>query len=145
MAATTAVQANKALVQRLYEGINEKNDDELLECYASDCVVHSGPGIEESTGREGVLQQFQVTRAAFPDIDASIEAIVAEDDLVTARIAYTGTHEGEFLGVPATGKDVSFNGTNVFRIEDGEISEVWPMVDTLGVLQQFGVSELPSK
>lgn len=144
MAATEAVQANKALIRRLYETISEKQEDELLELYASDCVIHAGPGaVGELTGRDGVKQQSQVTREAFPDITTTIDAMVAEDDLVTARITYDATHEGEYLGVPATGKQVSFNGTNVFRIESGKIAEVWPMVDTLGVLQQFGVSELP--
>lgn len=144
MSATTAAQANKTLIRNLYEAINEKQDDIVPEFYSSDCVVYGAPGADApSTGHEALQQQLDTTREAFPDLKTAIEAIVAEGDLVTVRVEYAGTHEGEYLGVPATGAAVQFNGTNMFRIDKGAITEAWPMVDTLGVLRQFGVRELP--
>ncbi|MDX1745765.1 MAG: ester cyclase [Halobacteriales archaeon] len=144
MTATEPVETNKDLIRGVYEAINERRDGDLSALYSSDCVIHAGPGATGVlSGREGIAQQTRVTREAFPDITATIEAMIAEEDLVTARVSYDATHQGEYLGVPATGNDVRFEGTNVFRIEAGEIAEVWPMIDTLGVLQQLGVSELP--
>lgn len=146
MAATTAAEANKELVRRLYEGINEKKGDELLKLYASDCVIHGVPGTGVPlTGHDALEQYWNGLRETFPDITASIEALVAEDDLVAVRVSYSATHEGEYLGVPATGEEVSFEGTNVLRIEDEKIAEVWPLVDTFSVFQQIGGTEVPAK
>ncbi|UVE49147.1 ester cyclase [Haloferax larsenii] len=145
MAATSPAETNKALVRRLYEeGINEKNDDLMLETYASDYVIHGAPGTEDGlTGRDTLAQYIQGVLEAFPDMTATIEAMVAADDLVAVRLNYTGTHEGEYMGISATGKAASWDGMVLFRIEDGQIAETWPAVDVLSLLQQLGAVEIP--
>ncbi|WP_338727687.1 ester cyclase [Haladaptatus sp. DJG-WS-42] len=146
MAATTAVEANQTLVRRLYEEfINGNDHDVLWEIYASDVVIHSAPGAEDLTGHDAIDQYVRGVNEAFPDMTATIASMVAADDLVAARITYTATHEGEYMGIPATGETATWDGTVFFRIAGGKIAEAWPMIDTLGLMQQLGVTELPSE
>lgn len=144
MGATTTVESNKKLIRRVYdEFMNEGKAELLWELYAPDFVAHGVPGDRgDLTGREAIEQYFQGFRETFPDLQATVELLVAEDDLVAVRNTYTGTHEGEFMGVPATGETVTFVGEVFFRIEEGQISETWGLVDTLDVLQQLGATEV---
>jgi steroid delta-isomerase-like uncharacterized protein len=84
-------------------------------------------------------QLLAMFRAAFPDQRVTIEDLVAEDDRVVNRSTYTGTHLGEFQGIPPTGKRFTIGGINVSRIANGRIVEDWTILDQLGMLQQLGV------
>lgn len=145
MAATTAVESNKALIRRVYdEFVNELDEDRLKELYTSDVVVHNVPGGGgELTGLEAIKEYFQGLSETFPDLTAEVETMVAEDDLIAVQNRYTGTHEGEFMGIPGTGETVTFGGMVLFRIDDGKVAETWGQVDTLGMLKQLGVTEIP--
>jgi steroid delta-isomerase-like uncharacterized protein len=128
-----SVEANKDLVRRFYrEAINER-DSAVCERLLSEDFVHNG----ETRGRAGQRQAIDYFLAAFPDLRNEIELILAEDDLVAAHQRWRGTHEGEFLGVEATGKRVAFTSTAVLRIRDGLIAQAWDELDVAGLLAQL--------
>jgi steroid delta-isomerase-like uncharacterized protein len=128
-----SVEANKELVHRFYrEAINER-DSAACERLLTRDFVHNG----ESRGRVGQRQAVDYFLQAFPDLRNEIELILAEDDLVAAHQRWTGTHQGEFLGVLATGRRVEFTSTAVLRIREGLISQAWDEVDIAGLLTQL--------
>jgi steroid delta-isomerase-like uncharacterized protein len=131
---------NKALIQRYFEEAwNRGNLSVLDEIVAADYVNHNpiAPGLPP--GPEGLKPIFSGMRAAFPDLHYTIEELIADGDKVVTRWAFRGTHEGELMGIPATGKQVNITGTQIERIVDGRIVEHWRQSDDLGMLQQLGV------
>ena len=78
-------------------------------------------------------------RAALPDWHSDLDQLVEEGDVVMERFHASGTHRGELMGVPATGRTLSLPGINVFRIEDGRIVERWGRLDLLGLMHQLGL------
>ncbi|HEX2706660.1 MAG TPA: ester cyclase [Solirubrobacterales bacterium] len=126
--------ASKELVRRFYREAIDERDSSACERLLSVDFVHNG----EPRGRAGQRQAVDYFLAAFPDLRNEIELILAEDDLVAAHQRWTGTHEGEFLGVEATGRRVEFTSTAVLRIRDGLIARAWDEIDAAGILQQLG-------
>jgi predicted ester cyclase len=96
--------------------------------------VHNG----ELRGRSGQRQAVEAFLAGFSDLRNEIEFMVGEGDLVAAHQTWTGTHDGAFLGVEPTGREVTFTSTAVLRIEGGQIAQAWDEADLLGVMQQIG-------
>lgn len=96
-----------------------------------------GPGLE---GLKDILRQM---RAAFPDLDFSIKEQIAEGEKVASRFEWTGTHQQQFLGVPATGRPVRVWGVVIDRPEGGRIKDTRIIMDTLGLMMQLGVFPLP--
>jgi predicted ester cyclase len=84
-------------------------------------------------------------RGAFPDLHLHIEDEIAEGDLLTTRWAGHGTHQGELMGIPATGKEVTVGGINISRIADGKIMERWEEFDMMGMMVQLGVVPAPGQ
>ena len=78
-------------------------------------------------------------RHGFPHWRSRLEALIAEGDLVTERFTARGTHRGEIMGVPPTGREVVLAGINIFRVQDGKLVERWGRTDDLGLLQQLGM------
>lgn len=131
---------NKETIRLLIDEVfNQGNLSVLSE------VIHSGYVYESPTERmEGVeeLRAFiQAIRIAFPDLHIRIEDQISEENKVTTRITMTGTHRGDFLGLPETGKSVNLQGVIISRLEDGLIREEWELLDQLTLLQQLGISE----
>ena len=87
---------------------------------------------------------METVHAGFPDFAATEEFSLCEGDLVASRLTYTGTHDGEFMGVPATGESVEVTGTAINRLEDGRIVENWPEMDFPGLLEQMGAVDAPA-
>jgi predicted ester cyclase len=92
-----------------------------------------------SQSAEQAKQFFGMVHQAFPDLHAEVHDVIAEGELVAARVSYTGTHQGEFLGIPATGKQTTTNGVDLFRIQDGRQAEHGGGPDTLSLPMQLGV------
>jgi steroid delta-isomerase-like uncharacterized protein len=90
--------------------------------------------------REGHKQVMSVFRKAFPDMRITVESQLSEGDYVANHIIMLGTHQGEFQGIPATGKYVTVTGTNIMRFEGDKIAELWGYLDAVGMLQQLGVT-----
>jgi predicted ester cyclase len=138
-------EANKAIVRRLVEeGINQANESVFLDVLSPDVVDHTArPGLP--SGRAGWNVYRKLFSAGFPDGRWIIASIIAEDDLVAARASFTGTHQGEFLGIPPTGRQVTVSATYICRLADGKIVERWANSDELGMLWQLGAIPAPEQ
>lgn len=134
-----STEQNKALVRQMVEEIfNRGNMSRADEFLAPDFVEREElpPGIPRD--REGVKQLTAMLRSAFPDFKATIDDIVAEGDKVVIRQTWSGTQKGEFMGVPPTGKSVSFGVIDIIRIAGGKAVEHWGQMDSMGLMQQLG-------
>jgi steroid delta-isomerase-like uncharacterized protein len=133
-------EQNKALVRRYNDEFwGEGNEALASELFAENLVDHDPAGQGLAPGREGMKQALRSFRSAFPDLETSFEHLIAEGDKVVLRWKARGTHEGELLGIPPTGKQVTLKGVDILRIEDGKIAERWAEYDNLGLMQQLGV------
>ena len=133
-----SLEENKELVRQLYRAMDAADYATLETLIASDMVNHD-PGLPPlPPGPEGYKQVVSMLHTGFPDGKFEVQDMIAEGDLVVSRWIYNGTHEGEFAGVPATGKKVSVTGTVIQRIENGKSAEHWAIWDVLGMLTQMG-------
>lgn len=134
-----STEQNKDLVRRFYEEVfNKKNLAGVDEFVDPQIIEHSlPPGL--SAGSEGTRQFIGMYLRAIPDLHLTAEDLIAEGDKVTARITYGGTHRGELMGIPPTGKQATVTGIQIVRIADGKIAENWVEFDALGLLHQLGV------
>ena len=125
------------------DGLPALDDYDVIdEIIAPDVIEHEEfAGFEP--GREGVKQGFQVFHAAFPDLHVDIQDVLADGDKVIARMHWTGTHQGEFMGMPATGKQVAFNVIDIFRFDEGRMVEHWGVSDSLAMMTQLGAIPEP--
>lgn len=132
--------ANKALVQRYVEAWNTGNLTLMDEILAPN-VACRFYGLAEVQGLEAFKQMAPAFAAAFSESWFTIETIIAEADLVAIHYAWRGTHQGEYLGIAATGKQVTETGTRFYRIAEGKIVEMWGDENVLGLLQQLGAMQ----
>ena len=130
-------ETNKALVRRLVDEAQTKgNLDVVDELLADDFVDHCPfPGVPPT--RDGAKMLFGYLRSVFPDLQVRIDEQVADDEKVVTRKTFEGTHRGEFMGVPASGRRVSFEVIDILTIRDGRISEHRLAYDRLGLQQQL--------
>jgi steroid delta-isomerase-like uncharacterized protein len=135
-----SAESNKALARRLLdEAFNAGNIGVVDELVTADFVNHDSAAPEPTVGPDAAKASIKGYRAAFPDLRIAIEDQIADDDRVVTRWSAKGTHEGELMGMPATGKQATVIGITIDRIVDGRIAETWTNWDTLGMLQQLGV------
>jgi len=135
--ATAQLEENKAIARRATEEINKRDWATFMELHAPDLVYH-GPGTPKPLRREEMVQSLRMNYAAFPDKRVTIEDIIAEGDKVVIRMTFKGTHKGDFMGIPATGKEVTQTDIVILRIAGGKIVEVWEECDELSFMQQLG-------
>ena len=141
-----SAEQNKALIRRLMEEVFHRGNTSLVdELVAPDFVEHEElpPGIPP--GREAVKQLPTIFRSAFPDFKVTTNDVIAEGDKVAVRSTWSGTHKGEFMGIPPTGKGISFEVIDITRITGGKIVEHWGQMDNLGMMQQLGVIPAPGE
>jgi predicted ester cyclase len=136
--------SNRDTMQRFYNEVNSGNLGIIEELISSDLEEHDVfPGIEPS--RAGVRQFFEMSRAAFSDMQLRVTHMVAEDDIVMAYGFFEGTNDGDFMGMPATGRRVSVPIADVVRFgSDGLAAEHWGATDTGMMMQQLGVVPAPA-
>lgn len=115
-------QDNIAATQRLGEAINSGNLDALHEVFAP-TVIDRDPAPDQDAGPEGFIHFFTGFRAAFPDLNIAVEQLVADEENVAIAYTITGTHKGDFLGVPATGRQIKARGVQIARFQNGQIVE----------------------
>jgi steroid delta-isomerase-like uncharacterized protein len=138
---TNQETSNKATLTRLQEALSSA-DWELIsktidEVVAPDALI-STPLPIEATGADLLKEVFGRLHRAFPDLHITIEDLIAEGDKVVARDTVTGTHQGEYMALPPTGKSVTYNEIFIVRFADGRIAETWGVVDVLSQLRQLG-------
>ncbi len=131
-------EQNKAVTQRFYDEVFNVGNVELVdELFSSDFADHEEfPGI--SPDRSGVKQWVTAMRTAFPDARMDVKDMIAEGDKVVARTTMSGTQQGEFVGMPATGKSMSVTTVDIVRLVDGKLVEHWGATDTAGMMEQLG-------
>jgi steroid delta-isomerase-like uncharacterized protein len=128
---------NKAIVIRFYKELDKNNFEIYSELTTLDYVGHF-PGNTQPMNREAREHFSRMFYKAFPDIQHTVDDLIAEGDKVAARLTARGSHKGDFQGIPPTGKPISFTGMRVFRIVGGKIAEEWANLDSLGLMQQLG-------
>jgi predicted ester cyclase len=134
---------NKATVRRFIDEYQTRGDERAFaEILDPDVLDHSRPpGI--APGAEGVRQQFDGFRHAFPDFRATVLDLIAEGDMVVTRKVFHGTHRGDLMGIPPAGREVEIHVIDIVRLSQGRIVEHWNIVDRLGLMQQLGVIPEP--
>ena len=136
-----SIEENKQIVRRYQEIYNSNDLDALSEVVSEELrTPRIMAGIP--TGLEGAKAAHRIMLAGFPDYQTAIEDLIAEGDKVVARITMTGTNTGNFMGIPTTGKFISFTGIYIARIANGKIMEHWGEEDSFSLLQQLGVVSL---
>ena len=135
------VQANKDVIRRTFEASRDRDKEAFIELHADDAVLHQAD--ETIRGGETIAEHQWGFFETFPDVSPAPDTLVAEGDLVAARWTWSGTHEGAFESIKPTGSEVEVEEMGLFRVEDGEIVEMWLLADMLGLLEQLGVVESP--
>lgn len=131
--------ANKATIQRLFEEVYNRGDLRVAdEIVAANYICHN-PFPGEAPGREGFKAFVAYLRRAFADLHIAIADQIGEDDRVVTRLTLSGVQQGEFAGIPPTGKPVTVHAISIQRIRNGQVQECWLSWDALGLMQQLGV------
>jgi predicted ester cyclase len=125
---------NQAAVRACFENASQGNFDALDEVVAPEYVLHP----QDVQGVDGLKQMVEGYRSALSGLRVTIDQQLADGDYVATRFTISGTHDGDLMGAPPTGKDVAFTGITISRCEGGRIVEEWELTDTMGLLGQIG-------
>jgi steroid delta-isomerase-like uncharacterized protein len=130
---------NAELIKRFYDEAIGSGNLNLIDELASDDLVDHEEGFPgQPQGKEGVKFFVNALRQAFPDIKATVDVTLDQGELAAGRAIMRGTHQGEFMGVPASNKSVEVETIDIIRVEDGKVAEHWGVTDTMGLMQQIG-------
>ena len=133
-----SVEENKTLIRRLYDEVFANwNLDVVDELIGPEFVGHEMPP-GTTRGPVGFKQFYESLRSAFPDLRYTVDDVIAEGDRVVVRWTWQCTHQGDFMGVAATGKRATVTGMAIYRVADGKCVERWVELSLLGLLQQLG-------
>jgi len=129
--------ANNEIVER-FETAFGANDVATIDELCDPALVDHNPAPDQKPGLAGFKDTIAMYKEILPDSQVTVQHVVGEGDLVATHWTVTGTHQAEFLGVPATGRQVAVEGMNVYRLADGRITDVWTQFDGLGLMDQLG-------
>jgi steroid delta-isomerase-like uncharacterized protein len=139
---TAQATSNRATLKLFIDAMNtgdpevvSETIDELVE---PDAQIRTPLPIE-ATGQQLLKEVFGRLHRAFPDLRVNVEDVIAEGDKIVSRNSVTGTHQGEYMGIPPTGKSVTYNEIFIARFVDGRIAETWGVVDVLSQMRQLGM------
>ncbi len=139
-------EENKAIVRRVNDEVWTKgNLDAIDELIADDFVTTVVGAPEQIRGPGGFREFVSMYRKAFPDLRLTIDDQIAEGETVVTRWTATGTHEGELMGIPPTGKQATTTGININHVSGGKLVDGWGIFDQLGLLQQIGAVPVPTR
>ena len=137
-----SIEQNKTVVRGFIEQVWNGHRPDLLDQYmVKDVVYHDAPGLDSL---ENVRNFIAANLNSFPDLKVSIDIELAEGDLVVQHQTIRGTHKGELMGIPASGKPVEFPGIYTFRVSAGKITEFWGISDVMALMQQIGAIPTPA-
>ena len=140
-----SAEDNKALVRRFVDEVQSGGNTELIDEICSAEFVNHSASPSLPADREGIKILTTMFKGAFPDSYFTVEDMIAEGDKVVTRKTFHGTHEGEFMGIPPSGRTVTVSLIDVVRISDGLAVEHWSVGDNLGMMQQLGVIPQPGE
>jgi steroid delta-isomerase-like uncharacterized protein len=129
-------ERNTAAVRACFEQAARGNFAALDAILTPDFVLHSPDDVRGAAGLAGMVESY---RSALPDLELTIDHQFAAGDYVASRFTIRGTHDGDLMGVPASGRPVEFTGITISRCQDGRIAEEWELTDTVGLLGRVGV------
>ncbi len=132
-----SAEENKALIQRWYECWNKGDWDGLYRLQSVDFIDHN-PQPGQAPGIEGLKQQLDLINTAVPGSQIRIVHLMADGDKVVDHSVLEGKHTGPSFGIPPSDKSVSVSATNIWRIQNGKIAEIWHIEDIFGLMQQIG-------
>jgi len=138
-------EQNKAIVSRAWEAWSKGDYEAIKEVVAPEYVWYAPSGSTESRSLEETIELIDRLRRGFPDITFSIEEIIAVGNRVIVRYTEKGTHQGEWLGIPATGNKIEVSGIMIHHIENGKVVEDREEFDMLGFMQQLGMELKPKE
>ena len=134
---------NIAVLGRFIEEVINQGRFEVCDQIVQDNFVELDPLPGQSQGRQGLKDVIAMMRAGFPDIHWVVDESIASGDKVVSRFTWTGTHRGNFLGIPATNRPVTVKGVVIDRLADGKMADSRILMDTLSLMQQLGVIPAP--
>lgn len=137
---------NKAVVRRLYEEVWNERKLELVNELISPSHALYGPNFSGSAiGPEAYKRQVAVFLRAFPDLRFRVEEMISENDKLVACWIISGTHQGEYMGIPPTNKSMSAEGITIHQLSNGRIMDSYACWDALGMMQQLGAVAVPGQ
>lgn len=133
--------SNKAIFRRFHDAFAHGGDAEFISAMIDEIVA---PDVRnhtpvEATGAHVLKELFARLHRVFPDLRVTVEDMIEEDGKVAGRNTLTGTHQGEYMGLPPTGKSVTYNEIIIFRFVNGRIAETWGVVDVFAQMKQLGL------
>ena len=131
-------ESNKELVERIFQGLNDRNEEIYTELYAPGYGWHFPSNNPKPMSREEEREFVKATWAGFPDLTYTVEETIATDDRVVVRFTASGTHTGDFQGMAPTMRKFESGGLIVMRVKDGKVIEAREEYDMAGMLQQLG-------
>jgi steroid delta-isomerase-like uncharacterized protein len=145
---TGSTAANKAAYRRFHDAMNSHDPEEISntidELFGPDVLIHT-PAPVDATGPGAMKDVFGRLHRAFPDLHVTVEDLIAEGDEVVGRNTVTGTQEGEYLGLPPSGKRITYREVVIFRFAGERIAESWAVVDVLSQLRQLDAVTIGSR
>jgi steroid delta-isomerase-like uncharacterized protein len=140
---STAEEASNKAAVRHFDDVIGTGDTEVItktidELVEPDVLIHM-PMPTQATGAQALKQVWAMLLRGLPDLHVAIEDVIAEGDKVVARNTVTGTHQGEYRGLPPTGETITYDEILVFRFANGRIAEIWGVVDVFSQMKQLGV------
>jgi steroid delta-isomerase-like uncharacterized protein len=137
-----SAENNKALARRFFEEVNAGNLDALDDLFSEDFIEHEElPGLP-TKGPEAPKAAISMFRAAFPDLHMAPVDVLADGDKIVVRGTISGTHQGEFMGIPPTNKSFEAQFIDIIEIHDGKATEHWGVTDQAAMMQQLGLVEM---
>jgi steroid delta-isomerase-like uncharacterized protein len=139
-----AAEESKVVVRRFIEEIFVKgNVDAVDKLATADFTPHSWPSV--GPGADNLKQAIKRVSAGLSGVSMKIDDMISEDDKVAVRLTAHATHQGDFMGLPATGKEYTISETHIFHMRDGKVAEHWRDADMLGLMRQLGALPEPRK
>ena len=135
-------QENIKASERFGEAINSAQLAPFREIVAPTFVDHD-PAPGQEPGPDGLIMFHETLRAAFPDLSIAVEQMIADEDNVAIAYTISGTHDGQFMGIPPTRRPVKARGMQIARFQNGQMVERWGSSDVLGIMQQIGAFPSP--
>ncbi len=130
-------EENKALMQQFIDGMNAQ-DDSFIDRLVDPNYIEHDPEPGQAPGAEGLRDLMKMLFSGFPDIKGTVNQMVAEGDVVAVALTTSGTHNGDFMGIPATGKKISITEVHMVRLSGGKMVEHWGLADGMTMMQQLG-------